>query len=243
MLGARADRGEHLLGRRGGEHEHDVRRRLFECLQQRVRRAGAQHVHFVDQVHLVRRRGAETEVHALGEVAHRLDTVVRRGVELEQIQEAAVGDTDAVVAHAARVAVGTSVRAVECFGEEARHRGLARATRTGEQVGVTDALVAHRVAHGGGDMGLPDHFGEALRAVLPVEGLVGHRRSSSPSRSGHGSPVATVASDLPVTVGGSASILDAPEPLEREVPPPCSNDSLARCTDAAVASSWPGSSL
>ena len=106
MLRTRPDRGEHLLGRRGGEHEHDVCGRLFERLQQRVRRAGAQHVHFVDQVHLVRRRGTEAQVHALGEVAHRLDTVVRRGVELEEIEEAAVGDTDAVGAHTARVTVG-----------------------------------------------------------------------------------------------------------------------------------------
>ena len=44
----------------------------------------------------------------------------------------------------------------------------------GEEVGVTDALVADRVLQRGGDVLLPDQLREPLRTVLAVERLVGH---------------------------------------------------------------------
>ena len=43
----------------------------------------------VDDVHLAPGRRADTEVHALDELAHRFDAVVRRGVELDEVVEAA----------------------------------------------------------------------------------------------------------------------------------------------------------
>ena len=47
-----------LLRVRGREQEFDVRRRLFERLQQRVEGMVRQHVHFVDEVHLVAPAGS-----------------------------------------------------------------------------------------------------------------------------------------------------------------------------------------
>ena len=121
VLGARADRRQHLLriGRR--EHEHDVGGRLLERLQQRVRRRRRQHVHLVDDVHLAPARRADAEMHALDELAHRLDAVVRRGVELDEVEERSRGDGLAVLAHAARLAVVAELEAVERVG-----RGCAR---------------------------------------------------------------------------------------------------------------------
>ena len=52
LLGAAADGGQHLLGVGGGQHEHDVVRRLLERLQQRVRRPRREHVDLVEDVHL-----------------------------------------------------------------------------------------------------------------------------------------------------------------------------------------------
>ncbi len=150
--------------------------RLFEGLQQRVRRVGREHVHLVDEIHLVRCRETEAEVHALGECADVVDAVVRRRVELEEVEETTFCDAHAVVAHTAGVAVGCAIEAVERLGEDARAGGLARAARTGEEVGVADALVAHRVAQRGRDVRLTDHVGEPLWAVLAVERLVRHRR-------------------------------------------------------------------
>ena len=133
-------------------------------------------MHLVDEVHLVGRGEPETEVHALDQVADVVDTVVRRGVELEEVEEPAGRDADAVLAHTARVAVGREVEAVEGLGEDARGRGLARTAGAGEEVRVPDALVAHRVAERGDDVLLAHQLGEPLRPVLAVERLVRHRR-------------------------------------------------------------------
>ena len=80
-----------------------------------------------------------------------------------------VGDRDAVLALAARLAVGAEIEAVERTREEARGRGLAGAARAGEEVRVTDAIFGDRVAQRGGDVVLADELREALRAVLPVQ--------------------------------------------------------------------------
>ena len=87
------------VGRR--QHELDVLGRLLERLQHRVERGLRQHVHFVDQVDLVaadRRRVARV----VEDLAHVVDAGVRRGVELEQVDEAAGVDVDARGADAAR---------------------------------------------------------------------------------------------------------------------------------------------
>ena len=56
-----------------------------------------------------------------------------------------VVDRDAVRAGAVGLAVD-GVLAVEHLGEDARGRGLARAARTAEEVGVADAVLGHRGA-------------------------------------------------------------------------------------------------
>ena len=118
---------------------------------------------------LRREFGAEPEVHALDEVAHRVDAVVRRRVELDEVEEGAVGDREAVLALAARLTVGAEVEAVQRAGEQARRGGLAGAARPGEEVGVADAVLGDRVAQRGGDVVLADQLAEALRSVLAVQ--------------------------------------------------------------------------
>ena len=81
-------------------------------------------------------------MHALDELAHRVDAVVRRGVELDEVEERARRDGCAVLALAARLAVGAEVEAVERAGEDARGGGLAGAARPGEEVRVADAVLA-----------------------------------------------------------------------------------------------------
>ena len=56
VLGAAADGGQHLLRVGGGQHEHDVVRRLLQRLQQGVRRPRREHVDLVEDVDLVRAR-------------------------------------------------------------------------------------------------------------------------------------------------------------------------------------------
>ena len=169
MLRATLDRRQHLLRIGGREDERDVRGRLFERLQQRVRRRGREHVHLVDDVHLAPRGGAEAEVHALDEVAHGVDAVVRGRVELDEVEEGAARDRQAVLALAAGLAVGAEIEAVQRAGEDARGGRLAGATRTGEEVGVAGPLLAHRVAKRVRDVTLTDELREVLGPVLAVE--------------------------------------------------------------------------
>ncbi len=116
VLRTRPECGQHLLRIGRGEHEHDVRGRFLERLQQRVRRRGREHVHLVDDVHLAPARCSEPEVHALDELAHRVDAVVRRRVELDEVEERSRRDRDAVLACAAGLAVGAEVQAVRARG-------------------------------------------------------------------------------------------------------------------------------
>ncbi len=174
VLRARAQRREHLLRVGGGEHQHDVRGRFLERLQQRVRRRPGEHVDLVDDVHLAAARRPDAEVHALDELAHRVDTVVRRGVELDEVEERPGRDRDAVLADPARLAVGAEVQAVERPRQEPGGRGLAGAARAGEEVGVADTVLDHGVAERGRDVVLADHLGEFLRPVLAVQAVRRH---------------------------------------------------------------------
>ncbi len=83
VLRAAADRVRHLLRVGRGEHEHHVRRRLLERLQQRSFGALREHVDLVEDVHLVATGRAERRL--LDQVAHGVDAVVRRCVEFVDV--------------------------------------------------------------------------------------------------------------------------------------------------------------
>ncbi len=203
VLGAAADGGQHLVRVGGGEHEHHVRRRLLERLQQRVRRRGRQHVDLVEDVHLGATRRAQRRL--ADEVAHGVDAVVAGRVELLQVVRGARLDGQARVAHAAGLAL-LQVGAVERLGEDAGGRRLARAAWAAEQVGVADALLAHRVPQRPHHVGLAAHLGEAARPVAAVERLVSHRTRTLPTRDNVGTrPRKWRPGDLRHTAGSAES--------------------------------------
>ena len=173
VLRAAADRVADLLRIGGGEHEHDVRRRLLERLQQRRLGGLRQHVHLVEDVHLVAARRAERRL--LDEVAHRIDAVVAGGVELVHVVARAALDGQARVAFAARLAVDGAL-AVQHLREDPRGGGLAGPARPGEQVRLALALVDDGVAQRSDDVLLAAQLTEAARSVATVQRLGGHRR-------------------------------------------------------------------
>ena len=115
VLGSAADGVADLLRVGGREDEHDVRRRFLQRLQQRSLGRLRQHVHLVEDVHLVATGRAERGL--LDEVAHRIDAVVAGRVELVHVVAGATFDRDARIAFAARLAVDRSL-AVEHLGED-----------------------------------------------------------------------------------------------------------------------------
>ncbi len=177
VLRARPEGGQDLLRVGRGEDEHHVCGRFFERLQQRVRRRRGEHVHLVDDVHLALARRADAEVHALDELAHGVDAVVRGRVQLDQVEEGAVRDRDAVLTGAVGLPVGLQVQAVEGAGQDPGGRGLAGAAGAGEEVGMADAVVSDRAPQRVGDVLLADEFRELLRPVLAVQALRRHGRN------------------------------------------------------------------
>ena len=184
-LAARQDRHWDLvdLGRR--KQEFDVRRRLFERFQKCVERVTRQHMHFVNDIDLVARRHRGI-AHRLDNLAHIVDAGVRRGVHLDHVDMAPLGDRAARFAHPARIdrrpALPVRTDAVERLGDQPRGRRLADPAHPGHQKGVRQPVARDRIAERPHHRILPDQFGKGLRpifagkdAVRPVRGRRGRR--------------------------------------------------------------------
>ena len=144
LQAARQHRDRQLLRIGGREQELHVRRRLFERLQQRVERVRRQHVHFVDEVDLVAAARGRV-LHVLEQLARVIDLGARRGVDFDEVDEAALVDLLAG-AHLPQGVAVTPVSQLRHFGEDARDGGLADAARAGEQEGVMHAALRQRIA-------------------------------------------------------------------------------------------------
>ena len=113
-------RRRHLVRLRRRQHEHRVRRRLLQRLQERVPRRRRQHVRLVQDVHLA--PPAHRRVcHALAQLADVVHRVVRRSVHLDHVQRARPRDRHARVALPARLdRLCRSMRARSQFRHAAR---------------------------------------------------------------------------------------------------------------------------
>ena len=129
--------GGHLLGLGRRQHEHRVRRRLLECLQERVPGGGREHVRLVEDVHLApaatpaRRRRSRA---ARG--CRRPSCSRRRPSRSHRASWRARSRRHD--SHSPARLDRRPVLAVQAGREDLRHRGLARAARADEQVGVVD---------------------------------------------------------------------------------------------------------
>ena len=169
-LAAGQDGGRKFVDFGRGEHELDVLRRLLERLQQRVERAGGKHVDFVDDVDAVLAADGR-EVRFVADLTDVVDTVVRGGVDLDDVEDGPGVDTLASLTAVAGVPVHR-VLTVDCFREDLGAGRLAGTSRTGEQVGVGMPTRPHLVHEGPGDVFLPDDVREDLGSPLPVQGLI-----------------------------------------------------------------------
>ena len=124
---------------------------------------------------------------------------------------AAARQLDARLALAARRR-RRALLAVERAGQDPGARGLAAAARAGEQVGVVHPVVVQRLRQRRGDVVLPDHLGERLRAVAPVQGQTVHpphepvarRRGERPRA--EGTPRAPGRAHLPLLPSGPGGV-------------------------------------
>ena len=172
--GQHRDRNLPYLRRR--EDELHVLRRLLEGLEQRVERAGREHVHFVDDVDLVAAGRGAVE-HALEKLAHLRDAGVAGRVDLDDVDVAVLRDRHALVAHAARLrgrpALAVRPDAVEHARDDARRRRLADAAHAGQHERVGEASGVDRVRKRAHHRVLADQRGEVAGSVLAGENAVG----------------------------------------------------------------------
>ena len=170
---AAAEHGGRDLVRLGrGQDETGVRRRLFQRLEQGVKGAVGEHMHFVDDVDLVTAL-AGAKAYLVAQLADVVDTVVGGSVDLDQVDHAAFGDGDAGGALVAGT-FGLWRAAVQRLGQDARRTGLARAARPGKEIGMGHTTFAQRIA-------------QRLRYVFLANDLV--KRSAPPlaiESCGHG---------------------------------------------------------
>jgi len=110
------DRQFFRLGR--GQTENDVLGRLFQRLQQRVRRFLRQHVHFVDDINFetrFRRRVANV----VAQLPHVIDPAIARCVQLNDIEAVSAGDFATIIAFATWRHCRPPLRAIERFRQDA----------------------------------------------------------------------------------------------------------------------------
>ena len=169
-LAAGTDGGRHLLDLGGGQDKDDVGRGLFQRFEQGVEGRGGEHVHLVDDVHLIAADagGVGGLVPQVADVVH---AVVGGGVHLHHVQDAAVVDAPADGALAAGVAV-LGVQAVDRLGKDLGAGGLAGAPHPGEQIGVAHPAGGHLVFQGRHDGPLAHHIFEPLGPPLAVKGTI-----------------------------------------------------------------------
>ena len=174
-LAARLDGLGHLV-RIGRAHDEDnVRRGLFQGLEQRVERRVGEHVDLVDDVDLVAaaRRG---KLHARDDLfAHVFYAGAARSVELVDVGVRSVGDLLALRAAAIGCGRGAAL-AQERLGQQASAGGLSRAARPAKQIRVSDVSAGHGVGQGVFYMLLTHDVCKRVGAVFAVEGNR-HRRS------------------------------------------------------------------
>ena len=166
MLAARADGLGNILRLGGRHHENDVRRRLFQRLEQRVEGGVGDLVGFVENVDLVA-VARRTIPRRLAQLADLINAAVSGSVNLDHIHRAALADFHARIAFSAGGGSGLIGRAaIQCHGQNARHRGFADAAVPAEDVAMRDPLLRDGVFQCAGDMLLPDDFIKTLGPVL-----------------------------------------------------------------------------
>ena len=171
---------QHLLRFGRGEDEFYVLRRFFERLEKRVESLRREHVHFVDDVNFVATLG-RCITNVVPQLAHLLDAVIARAIDLEHVEAVARGDFLAAIADAARID-RRPVNAVERLGQNARRGSLPDPARADKQIGMREPILFDRVLERLGHVRLADQIVERLRPIFARENLITHALSLVPRR-------------------------------------------------------------
>ena len=177
-LTARQHRDRHLADFRCGKDELHMLGRLFQRLEQRVERAGGQHVNLVDDVDLVARAGRPI-AHAVDDFADVAHAGPAGGVHLQHVHMAAFADRHAMFALPAGVCRGSAgavgADAVHPLGDDPRGGRLAGAPDAGHDEGLRDPVGGKGIFQRAHHRILPDQVGECFGPVFAGKHLIGFR--------------------------------------------------------------------
>ncbi len=137
-------------------------RRLFQRFQHGIEGVAGKLMDFVDDVDLETPAGWRIGG-AIEQLRHVVDAAIRGGIELDVIDEAAAIDF-----HAGRADSAWRGRhpgfAIQRLGHDPRQRGLADATRAGEQIGMMQPPLLQGMGQRTHHMLLPHQGGKGFRA-------------------------------------------------------------------------------
>ena len=142
-LAAGADGRDHLrlLGR--AENEDEVGRWLLDQLQERVPGRRRELMRLVDDVDLVAAL-RRLEHRALADLADLVDSALRGGIHLHDVERGAVGDRASDARRRVEVGAGATL-GVQRLRENPRHRRLPRPARPGEEVRLPHLVGLDRI--------------------------------------------------------------------------------------------------
>src|SRR5262249_34829535 len=155
MLAARTNGLRDVLGLGGGHHEDDVRRRLFQGLEQGVESGVSNLMSFVEDINLVAIAGRAV-ARGVTQLAYLVDAAIGGRINLDHVNRASGPDLDTGCAYATRlrrwlVSLAIHSAAVQRHGQNTGDRGLADPAMAAENIAVRDALLLNRVFESSGD--------------------------------------------------------------------------------------------
>ena len=174
ILAAGADGLRNVLWLSGGHHEDNVRRRLFQSFQQRIKGSISDLMSFVENINLVPIT-RWTVARRLAQLTYFVNAAIGGSINFNHVNRVAGTNFQAGIAHAARLRSRTvPCTAIQRHGQDAGNGSLADATVPAEDVSMGYALQLDGVLESTGDMFLPDHLRKALRTIFARQYLVAH---------------------------------------------------------------------
>ena len=175
-LAARQDRDRHLADFGRGEQKFHMRRWFLKRLEQRIERAGREHVNLVDDEDLVARLRRAVADRFDDRIADVLDAGITGRVHLHHIDMAAFGDRDTILADTTRIgrrpALPVRSDTVQPLGDDPRGRRLAGPANTRQHESLCDTVGGKGVFQRAHHRILPDQIGECRWAILARQNLI-----------------------------------------------------------------------
>ena len=164
-LTTRQDGGQNLVFLGRSQDKDGMRGRLLERFEKRVEGRLREHVHLVDDEHLIAPH-LRRDLHLLDEFANIVDRVVRRRVQFMNVVRASFVERHTTFAAVTSLPRRSGRKAVDCLGKNARRSRFTHPTRAAKQIGVRQFSAGNGVFECSGQGLLSHHRVETRGAIF-----------------------------------------------------------------------------